>query len=53
MTIRWQPSAEELEEMDSYDLCMHARKEAALLMEQKQTAVPRLLLELATRVYIP
>lgn len=50
--IRWQPSVEELEEMDDFDLAKHAREEAEFLLNQKQTAVARLLMELAERVYI-
>lgn len=47
---RTHPSSEELADMSNRKLVRYARQEADALMEQKQTAVPRLLLELSRRL---
>ena len=47
---RHQPDKAELRQMTDAELKKHAKKEAKLLTGQKQTAVPRLLNELARRM---
>ncbi len=44
------PSEVQLRRMSNDELAAYARREAAYLAEQKQTAVPRLLNELALRI---
>jgi hypothetical protein len=51
--IREHPTAQELAEMDGFELARYARRERDAYVEQKQTAAARLLDELADRVYIP
>jgi hypothetical protein len=47
---RTHPTEAQLRRMSNDEIAAYAKKEAAYLTEQKQTAVPRLLSELAIRV---
>lgn len=50
MPGRVHPSVEELTIMSDKELIRYAKREARHLTEQKQTAVPRLLLEMIERL---
>lgn len=49
--VREHPRPEDLEEMANPELSKYAIREAQFLLDQKQTAVARLLLELADRLH--